>query len=149
MRNPLLVLSALLLATAAGAADGLITVESPHSVSVTADRLEDAVRGKGLTLFARIDHAAGARAVGQALPPTELLVFGNPRIGAPLMRCAPTLAIDLPQKALVWQDAEGTVRLAYNDPAALARRHAVQGCESVLAKVARVLDGLAQAAVGP
>ena len=150
MRYLLPALSALiLLTTVASAADGLVTLESPHSVSVTTDRLENTLQEKGLTVFARIDHAAGAHAVGEELPPTELLVFGNPKIGTPLMRCAPTMAIDLPQKALVWQDAAGTVRLAYNDPAALARRHDVQGCEPVLAKVAQVLATFAKIAVAP
>ncbi len=149
MRTLLPVLFTLLLLTTAAAAEGLVILESAHSVSVTVDRLEHALREKGLTVFARIDHAAGARGVGEELPPTELLVFGNPKIGTLLMRCAPTIAIDLPQKALVWQDAAGTVRLAYNDPATLARRHEMQGCDPVLAKVTNVLATFAKIAVAP
>ena len=92
-------------------ADGLITLRSNYGPKDTMDRLETEVKAKGLTVFARIDHAAGAAQVGLPLPPTELLIFGNAKGGTPLMQSVQTIGIDLPLKALVWQDASGTTRL--------------------------------------
>ncbi len=103
--------------------DGLITLASNHPVKATMDRLEAALRDKGITLFARIDHAAGAASVDMPLRPTELIIFGNPKAGTPLMQARQSIGIDLPLKMLGWQDAAGKVWLAYNDPAWLARRH--------------------------
>jgi uncharacterized protein (DUF302 family) len=88
------------------------------------DRLEAAVRAKGMTVFARIDHAAGAAEAGLTLRPTELLIFGNARAGTPLMQARQTIGIDLPLKALVWQDASGKTWLSYNDPPWVVSRHA-------------------------
>jgi uncharacterized protein (DUF302 family) len=105
------------------AADGLTTLRSSNGPKDTMDRLEADVKAKGLTVFARIDHAAGAAAVGLALRPTELLIFGNAKGGTPLMRSVQTIGIDLPLKALVWQDASGDTWLSYNDPSWLAKRH--------------------------
>ncbi len=105
------------------AIEGLTTVASGFGPTETMDRLVAAVAAKGLTVFARIDHAAGAAAVGLPLRPTEVLVFGNARGGTPLMQAAQTISIDLPLKALVYADADGKSWLAYNDPAWLARRH--------------------------
>ena len=107
------------------AENGLVTVASTHSVKETIDRLEAAVKAKGLTVFARVDHAAGASAVGMPLRPTELLIFGNAKGGTPLMQAAQTIGIDLPLKALAWEDAAGKVWLSYNDPAWLAGRHGI------------------------
>ena len=87
--------------------NGLVTTRSRHDAKTTMDRLEAAVKGAGMTVFARIDHAAGAAAVGMNLRPTEVLIFGNARAGTPLMQAQPTIGIDLPLKALVWEDAEG------------------------------------------
>ncbi len=129
------------------AADGLVTLASAHSVKTTVDRLENTLKKKGLTVFARIDHAAGARKVDKPLPPTELLIFGNPKVGTPLVQCARTMAIDLPQKALVWEDKAGKVWLAYNDPLYLAARHGMPGCDKVLNKVAKVLGKFSRLAV--
>ncbi len=131
----------------AHADDGLITLGSAHSVKVTVDRLENALKKKGLTVFARIDHAAGARKVDKQLRPTELLIFGNPKVGTPLMQCARTMAIDLPQKALVWEDGAGKVWLAYNDSRYLAARHHMPGCDKVLNKVSKVLGKFSRLAV--
>jgi uncharacterized protein (DUF302 family) len=103
--------------------DGLTTVPSAHGVKDTIDRLESDVKSKGMTIFARVDHAAGAKAVGMALRPTELLIFGNARGGTPLMQANQTIGIDLPLKALAWEDADGKVWLSYNEPAWLAARH--------------------------
>ncbi|MDJ0787069.1 MAG: DUF302 domain-containing protein [Myxococcota bacterium] len=136
----------LLVPSLAAAEDGLVSLPSQHGVKETADRLEVILAEKGLTVFARIDHAAGAAGVGQSLPPTQLVIFGNPKVGSPLMRCAPTVAIDLPQKALIREDAEGRVWISYNDPAHLRSRHAIEGCDAVLEKVSGVLAGVTKAA---
>ncbi|HSW26037.1 MAG TPA: DUF302 domain-containing protein, partial [Burkholderiaceae bacterium] len=100
----------------------------------------------GLTVFARIDHAAGATKVGKSLRPTELLIFGNPQGGTPLMECAQSAGIDLPLKALVWQDEAAQVWLGYNDPAFLAQRHGAASCP-VVENLRKALSGLVEAVV--
>ena len=105
------------------AVNGLRTIPSKFGPKETMDRLETEVKSKGLTVFARIDHAAGAAAVGLQLRPAELLIFGNAKGGTPLMLAAQTMGIDLPLKVLVWQDASGKTWLSYNDPSWLAKRH--------------------------
>ena len=143
----LLVLLSLCCATvAAQAADGLVALKSPHTARDTMDRLEATVKERGLTVFARIDHAAGAAKVSKTLRPTELLIFGNPQGGTPLMECAQTAGIDLPLKALVWQDEAAQVWLGYNDPAFLAQRHGAAACP-VVENLRKALSGLAEAAV--
>jgi len=127
-------------------ADGLILVKSPHNPKDTMDRLETVVKGKGLTIFARIDHAAGAVKVGKRLRSTELLISGNPQGGTPFMECSQTVGIDLPLKALVWEDASGQVWLGYNDPEFLARRHGVSQCPAV-ENLKKALSGFAQTTV--
>lgn len=129
------------------AADGLTTVKSPHSVKATIDRFEAAAKARGLNVFLRVDHAAGAKKIGKDLRPTELLVFGNPQGGTPLMECSQTAGIDLPLKALAWQDAAGQVWLAYNDPRYLAGRHGAGECGPVVQNLAKALAGLAQEAI--
>jgi uncharacterized protein (DUF302 family) len=129
-------------------ADGLITVISSLSAKATMDKLEATVKERGLNVFARIDHAAGAARVNKTLAPTELLIFGNPQGGTPLMGCAQTAGIDLPLKALVWQDASGKVMLSYNDPAYLAKRHNAPNCP-VVPNMKAALEGLAKAATTP
>src|SRR5215510_9559548 len=104
-------------------ADGLTTIPSKHDPKETMDRLEADVRSKGLTVFARIDHAAGAAEVGLPLRPTELLIFGNAKGGTPLMQAGQAAGIDLPLKVLVWQDADGKVWLSYNEPSWIAQHH--------------------------
>ena len=130
----------------ASAADGLIAVASPHDAKTTMNRYESSVKEKGMNIFARIDHAAGAAKVGKSLRPTEVLIFGNPQGGTPLMLCAQTAGIDLPLKALVWQDAAGKVWLGYNDPAYLAKRHAIGQCGEVVQNMSKALAGFAAAA---
>jgi uncharacterized protein (DUF302 family) len=103
--------------------NGMVHLDSPYSVAESVERVLKVIAGKGLTLFARIDHAGGAAAVGLKMPPTELLIFGSPQSGTPLMLAAPTLAIDLPLKALVWQDEEGKVRVSCNSAKYLKNRH--------------------------
>jgi uncharacterized protein (DUF302 family) len=104
-------------------ADGLITIPSSHGPQQTMARLQAEVKAKGLTVFAHVDHAAGAAAVGLSLLPTDLLIFGNAKGGTPLMQAAQTVGIDLPLKVLVWQDAAGKTWVSYNDPNWIARRH--------------------------
>ncbi|MFZ0133593.1 MAG: DUF302 domain-containing protein [Desulfobacterales bacterium] len=138
-----------LVATTGAVDNGLVNVKSPHTVKETADRLEQAIKAKGMTVFIRIDHAAGAQKAGLSLPPTEVVIFGNPKVGTPLMQCSRSAAIDLPQKALIWEDEKGQVWLTYNDPAYLAARHAISGCEAVLEKIGGALHNFAAAATQP
>jgi uncharacterized protein (DUF302 family) len=135
-------------AAAQAQADGLVSVVSTRSAADTMNRLEALVKERGLTVFARIDHAAGATKVGKTLRYTELLIFGNPQGGTPLMECAQTAGIDLPLKALVWTDAAGKVMLSYNDPAYLAKRHGAGTCPAV-ENLTKALSGIAQAAIAP
>ncbi|MFH1494902.1 MAG: DUF302 domain-containing protein [Pseudomonadota bacterium] len=130
----------------ASAADGLVAVKSPHSATDTMNRLEETVKQRGLTVFARIDHAAGAAKIGKTLRPTELLIFGNPQGGTPFMECAQSAGIDLPLKALVWEDAASQVWLGYNDPAFLAQRHGVAQCP-VVQNLRKALAGIAEVTV--
>ena len=103
--------------------NGIITHRSPRSVAETLKRLEAMVLARGLAILARIDHSGDAAKAGLQMPPTELLIFGNPKAGTPLMIVSPTLAIDLPLKALVWEDGEGKVWVSYNSPDYLKQRH--------------------------
>ncbi|MBK6972548.1 MAG: DUF302 domain-containing protein [Sterolibacteriaceae bacterium] len=132
----------------AGAADGLVTVKSPRSAKDTMNRLEEVVKQRGLNVFARIDHATGAAKVGMVLRPTEVLIFGNPQGGTPFMECAQTVGIDLPLKALVWEDALSQVWIGYNDPVYLAERHGVAKCP-VAENLRKAMAGIAEAAIAP
>lgn len=130
-------------------ADGLIAIRSAHGPKDTMNRFEAEVKAKGMTVFARIDHAAGAAEVGLALRPTELLIFGNAKAGTPLMQAAQTIGIDLPLKALVWQDAAGATWLAYSDPSWLARRHGLgHQVEAAVRAMVAALDTVARTATG-
>src|SRR6266545_8361330 len=120
--------SLLAFSSAAFGADGLIAIKSPFAAKETMNRFEDNVRQRGLNVFARIDHAAGAAKIGKKLRPTEVLIFGNPQGGTPFMECSQTVGIDLPLKMLVWEDETGQVWLGYNDPTYLASRHEVPQC---------------------
>lgn len=125
------------------AADGLVTLESAKGVAATVNCLELAAKEKGLSIAARVDHAAAAAGAGQSLRPTQLLIFGNPAIGTPLMASQQSAGIDLPLKALAWEDANGKVWLAYNDPGYLAGRHGITDRAEVVAKMTGALKGLA------
>lgn len=130
-------------------ADGLIMTRSSYGPEETMNRLEGEIRAKGLTAFARIDHAAGAAAVGMPLRPTDLLVFGNARGGTPLMQEAQSIGIDLPLKVLVWQDAGGNTWLSYNDPRWLAQRHGLgKETDAAVNTLATALSAFAKAATG-
>ena len=150
MRQILYTITALILLTSLAYADnGMINVKSSHDAKTTADRLENTLNQKGMTVFVRIDHAAGAQKVGQKLRPTELVVFGNPKVGTPLMQCRQSTAIDLPQKALIWEDEEGQVWLSYNNPNYLVERHEITGCAEVVKKIEKALGNFAKAAAMP
>ena len=132
--------------TPACAADGLIAVKSPHSAKETMTRLEDTVKARCLNVFTRVEHAAGAAKTGKTLRPTEVIIFGNPQGGTPLMECAQSMGINLPLKALVWEDAAAQVWVAYNNPAYLAKRHAAGDCAAVKT-VGKALAGVMSAVV--
>ena len=142
-------ISMFFLTTSAYAGSGIISVKSAHDVKTTADRLESTLKQKGMNVFNRINHAQGAQQIGEELRPTELIIFGNPKVGTPLMQCAQSVGIDLPQKALIWQDAQGQVWLSYNDPNYLVERHQITGCGEVIKKVGQALGNFAKAATMP
>ncbi|MFI9653468.1 DUF302 domain-containing protein [Guyparkeria sp. GHLCS8-2] len=146
--SALLVLPAFALPAAALAGNGLMTLESQYSVAETEERLVEAVESKGLTVMAQVDHQANAETVDMEMPATRLVIFGNPKLGTQLMKCAPTVAIDLPMKMLIWEDGE-TVKVAYNTAEYLVERHEIGDCAApVQEKVGQALDGFAKAAAG-
>jgi uncharacterized protein (DUF302 family) len=126
--------------------NGLVSVESPYSVAETVTRLQGVLDENGLITVATINHAANAEGVGLDLRPTQLIIFGNPNIGTPLMQSSQTIGIDLPQKFLVWEDDAGQVRVTYNDPAYLANRHGITDRDDTIARVATALENLSEAA---
>jgi uncharacterized protein (DUF302 family) len=129
------------------AADGLTTIRSSYGPKDTMNRVEAEVKAKGMTVFARIDHAAGAAEVGLPLRPTELLIFGNAKGGTPLMQSIQTIGIDLPLKVLVWEDASGATWLSYNDPRWLAKRHGLgHEVDAAVSAMAAALGTLAKTA---
>jgi len=122
--------------------DGLVTVSAEAGVEQTVDRITTDIENSELTLMTTVDHAANAASVDMELPPTTLLIFGNPAAGTPLMQASRTVAIDLPQKMLVWED-DGQTKVTYNDPEYLANRHDIDGQSDRLAQINSVLEGLA------
>lgn len=135
-------------ATIAPPDNGMVSLRSPHSAVDTVKRLEGEVRKRGLAVVARIDHAAGAAKIGRTLRPTELLIFGNPQAGTPIMECAQGAGIDLPMKALVWVDAQSTVWVGYNDPVWIVRRHGGGDCPAA-ENVRKALAAIAAATIAP
>jgi uncharacterized protein (DUF302 family) len=126
---------------------GLTIYPSSYGSKETADRLAATVTDRGITVLARIDHAAAAAKVGMTLRPTEVIIFGNPRAGTPLMQARQTMGIDLPLKALVWEDDAGKTWLAYNDPTWLATRHGAEvAADRILAAMTETLAAVAKAA---
>jgi len=136
----------LIVSSYASAEKSVITLESQYSAKETADRFESIIKGKGLTLFARIDHQKNASGVNLALRSTEVMIFGNPKVGTPLMQCAQQAAIDLPQKVLITEDSEQRVWLSYNNPEYIKERHNIQGCDKTISKISAVLNKLSIAA---
>ena len=144
-----LILTALLISSitiSAEAADGLVNIQSSFDVKETADRMESILKEKGMTVFNRIKHSESARKVDIELRDTELIIFGNPKVGSPLMKCQQSVAIDLPQKALIWEDDKTTVWISYNDPRYLEKRHNIVGCEEVISKIEKALSSIAESA---
>lgn len=142
------VLCSLLLVPKALAQTGVVDVPSQYSFEETHQRLLKTLESKGLTLFADISHSDGAKSVGLSLDNSRVVIFGNPKIGTPLMTCKATVALDLPQKILIHQDANGQVWLAYNNPTYLKERHNITGCDEVLGKISKALAGITQKAAG-
>lgn len=125
---------------------GVIDKRSAHGPEETAKRLVTVLESKGMRIFNRVAHAKAAAGVGVALRPTELIIFGNPKVGSALMACAQQSAIDLPLKALIWRDSEGVTWISYNDPAYLKARHNIQGCDAVIGKMSKALAAITDAA---
>ena len=142
-----ILISVFLSTTVVMADTGIISQKSANSVKITADRLEKILISKGMTVFIRINHSAGAKKVGKKLRPTELIIFGNPKVGTPLMQCQQTVALDLPQKALIWEDESSQVWFSYNDPAYLLKRHDIKGCDKITQKITNALANFSQAAI--
>lgn len=130
------------------AADGLVITASNYGPEETVARLEAEIKAHGLNLFAHIDHAAGAKSAGMGLRPTDLLIFGSPKSGTPLMQAEQTVGIDLPMKALVWQDAQGKTFVGYNDPVWLVQRHGATETKPVAEKIAGALAEIVNKAAG-
>ena len=130
-------------ATTASRVEGLHAVRSSNDFATTVQRARAAIESRGLGIMAEVDHAANARRVDMQLPPTTLLLFGNPEVGTQLMQARRTIAIDLPLSLLVWEDDDGNVCVAYDDPAWLAERHALRGREGVVTKMRTVLHEIA------
>ena len=151
MYRALLLLIALTLAWQPASAqdNGLIIKESSFGVAETLDRLEALFGDRGIGVAARVDHAAAADKAGLELNPNQVLIFGNPNLGTPLMQSNPTIGIDLPLKVVGWEDADGKVWIAYNDPDFLRDRHAITDRDKGFAQMAQVLDGLTTAATTP
>ena len=143
---PLLLL--VLIPTVSLGSHGMVTIESSHGVVATADRLGSVLEEKGMKIFSRIDHAAGAAGIGESLKPTLLIIFGNPKVGTALMKCGQTAGIDLPLKILIWEDDKGRVKLTYNDPGFIADRHGITDCGQVLEKMTGALKSFAEKAAG-
>jgi uncharacterized protein (DUF302 family) len=142
----LLALSIMFSVNPVAAAEGMISLPSAYNVEETADRMEQILNEKGMTIFKRIKHSEGAGSVGIELRDTELIIFGNPEVGSPLMKCRQSVAIDLPQKALIWEDDKAKVWISYNDPMYLEKRHNISGCEEVILKIGKALAGIAKSA---
>lgn len=154
MRNILILVAALLVLPALGHADehenGLITKKSPHSVQETVKRLKQAIGDlKPVSIMAEVDHQKNAKKVDMELRPTYLVLFGNPQLGTQLFTSNQSAGIDLPMKALVWEDGDGQVWIAYNDPEWIAERHDIDDRDDVVKKVQKALDKLTDQAVAP
>ncbi|WP_455376222.1 DUF302 domain-containing protein [Kaarinaea lacus] len=135
-------------ASATFAENGLISKKSNHSAVKTIDRLEAIVKKKGITVMGRVSHTKNAAGVGKEIRPTELLIFGNPKLGSNFFTSKQTAGIDLPMKALAWEDEKGQVWLTYNDPAYIANRHGINDRDEVVKKMSGALDKLTSKAAG-
>lgn len=145
----ILVLTALVFAAPAFARadDDMVVKRSPHTVAETLDRLQAVLEDKGITVFLRVDHAENAEKAGMTLSPTQLLIFGNPKLGTPLMQADRKIGVDLPMKALAWEDEAGEVRLGYVKPGEIKDRHDIEGHDDIFDKMAGALDAMTNAAL--
>ena len=141
-----ILVSLLLFAGQTFAAEGMISTPSDSSVKETANRLEQILTNKGMTVFKRVKHSEAAAKVDIEMRDTELIIFGNPKVGSPHMQCQQSVAIDLPQKALIWEDTNGATWISYNDPRYVEKRHNIVGCEETISKIEKALAGIAKAA---
>ncbi|WP_455205021.1 DUF302 domain-containing protein [Kaarinaea lacus] len=135
-------------AAQAGSDNGLVTKKSKYSADETIDRLEKALKEKGINVFARVSHKKNAEGVNLSLRPTELLIFGNPKLGTHFFTSNQTAGIDLPMKALAWEDDKGQVWFTYNDPKYIAKRHGINDRDDIAAKMSKALDNFSKAATG-
>ncbi|MGE3993870.1 DUF302 domain-containing protein [Pseudorhodoplanes sp.] len=133
--------------SAASAQERFVTKKSPHSVAVTLDRLSDALKQRGISIVARVDHASAAEKVGEKLEPTQLLIFGNPKLGTPLMRSNQKIGLDLPMKVLAWRDRSGQVWIAYLKPNVLKSDYAISDNDKTFSAMEQALDALTNEAV--
>ena len=138
----------LLVANSALADDGLATIKSMHNVQKTADRFERMIKNAGLNLYLRVNHSSDAKKVGLSLKPSQVIVFGSPKVGTHLMNCSESVAIDLPLKVLIREDAQGRVWLSYNRPKFLVKRHSIKGCDKVVEKMDGLLAKFAWSSTG-
>jgi len=134
--------------TTAFAQNGIEIIESKYSVEETAERLEEVLKDNELTIFKKVNHQEGAASVNMDLPPTTVFIFGNPKLGTPLMQCAPTAAIDLPQKMLIWKNQDGRVLVGYNSLDYLKKRHDIKGCDQEIQKITGALKKFVQTVAG-
>jgi uncharacterized protein (DUF302 family) len=149
MKKIISIVLALFISTVAFADNGLISKKSAHSVKETLDRLENVLKKKGITIVTRWSHDAGANKAGIELRPTELLIFGNPKLGSHFFTSNQTAGIDLPMKALAWKDANGQVWLTYNDPAYVANRHGINNRDKYKDKMTGALNKFSDIATKP
>ncbi len=145
----IVLLLALVLQTPLAGAGSFVVTRSAHDVNETINRLEASLRAKGVTVFARIDHAGNAQRVGVALRPVQLLIFGNPKLGSPLLESNPMVGLDLPMKALAWEDADGEVWLGYTAAATIAGRYRIEDRAAVIGKMTGALKNFTAAATRP
>jgi uncharacterized protein (DUF302 family) len=148
MKLTAVIAAVVMIPSIAGAADDrVVAKKSPHSVAATLDRLSEVLTARGIGIAARVDHAAAAQKIGQPLKPTQVLIFGNPKLGTPLMQSNRRIGLDLPMKVLAWEDDGGQVWVAYAKPEALKSDHAISGRDEVFREMAQALDKLTDEAV--
>jgi uncharacterized protein (DUF302 family) len=144
----MLMAAGVVMAAVPAMAQDLVAKVSPHDVATTMDRLESAVEAAGANVFARVDHAAGAEKVEMELRPTQLLIFGNPKLGTPAMQDAQTVGLDLPMRVLVYADGEGAVHVTYEAPEKLVAAHGLPEDAQYIEKMTEALDNLTAKAIG-
>jgi len=149
MRTFIVLLILLVSFTAQAEVKGFIVKKSPHSVAETLNRLENVLKKKGITIFARVEHSQSAKKLKIDLRPTTLLIFGNPKLGSHFFTSHQTAGIDLPMKALAWKDEKGQVWLGYNDPQYIADRHGITDRAEIVKKMSGALDKLTNVAIKP